>query len=390
MPHVAPLAAGSVAAWRQARAALAQRRPELARIAAGLYPDLPRAAGTDLLIRPEWLPVTPWELDQVPLRWVGGAPVVAVDGTGEATAHVRPAAPDGGRYPTYSAAIADLDRPALFENRVCYRLLDAGLAGPPGPAGPPGLSLSRCGYFEAVDVGHAVAHELAAAWLASPEGISMAGLPLRALAADPCNLPRRPAIVAATTLTLRRGAGGAVSFILHWRDPAKVNHAGGVYQVMPVGIFQPLADTPASVTGDLSLFKNIVREFSEEFLGTAESYDGGGEGFRYDRWPFYTRLAEARRAGKLVIHCAGLGVDPLTFASDILTIAVFDDDLFDDVFAGLASVNAEGRVFAERGSAWIPFTSHSVGRFAGGQEPMQPAGAAVLRLAWQHRRHLLG
>jgi hypothetical protein len=381
---VSPQAAGNVAAWRRARAALAHRRPELARAAAGLYPGLSRVAGTDLLARPEWLPVTPLELDQVPLHWVSDAPAPAVDGAGGATAEVRPPGPGGGRYPTYSAAIADLDRPSLFENRLCYRLLAARLAGSPG------LSLSRCGYFDAVDVGHAVAHELAAAWLASPEGISMAGLPLRELAGDPCDLPRRPAIVAATTLTLRRGAGGAASFVLHWRDPAKVNHAGGVYQVMPVGIFQPLADTPASVTGDLSLYKNIVREYSEEFLGTPESYASGGGAFRYDRWPFYARLAEARQAGRCMIHCVGLGVDPLTFASDILTVAVFDSDLFDDLFAGMASVNAEGRVFAERGSAWIPFTGGSVRRFAGGAEPIQPAGAAVLRLAWQHRRHLLG
>ena len=384
MPGVSPRAGQAVAAWRRVRAALAQRRPELARVAAGLYPGLARAAGTDLLARPEWLPAIPWELDQVPLRWVGGAPAPAVDGTGEATAHVRPPSPDGGRYPSYSAAVADLDRPALFENRVCYRLLTARLAAPPG------LSLSRCGYFDAMNVGHAVAHELAAAWLASPDGVSMAGLPLRALAGDPCDLPRRPAIVATTTLTLRREADGSASFILHWRDPAKVNHAGGVYQVMPVGIFQPLADTPASVAGDLSLFKNIVRESSEEFLGTSESYPAAAGGFRYGRWPFYARLAHARSAGKLAIHCAGVGVDPLTFASDILTVAVFDADLFDDVFAGLASVNAEGRVFAERGSVWIPFSGANVGRFAGGQEPMQPAGAAVLRLAWQHRRHLLG
>lgn len=385
---------GTGAGWRRVRTVLTERRPSLARAAAGLYPQLPRVAGTELLTRPEWLPATPLDLDQVPLHWVSEAPAPVVDGAGEVTAHVRPHARDGAMYPTYSAAIADLDRPSLFENRVCYRLLAATLPGPPAPAatrnGPPGLSLSRCRYFEAVDVGHAVAHEFAAAWLASPERISLAGLPLRASAGDPCDLPRRPAIVAATTLTLRRGTGRNVSFILHWRDPAKVNHAGGMYQVMPVGVFQPLADTPVSVRADLSLFANIVREFSEEFLGTSEYYAGAGDGFRYGQWPFYRRLAQARQAGKLVVHCAGVGVDPLTFASDILTVAVFDGDLFDEVFAGLTSVNAEGRVFAERGSAWIPFTGENVARFTGGQEPMQPAGAAVLRLAWQHRRQLLG
>jgi hypothetical protein len=49
--------------------------------------------------------------------------------------------------------------------------------------------------------------------------------------------------VAISTLTLRRSAGGDASFPLHWRDPAKVTHAGGLYQVIPVGIFQPVSST---------------------------------------------------------------------------------------------------------------------------------------------------
>ena len=37
----------------------------------------------------------------------------------------------------------------------------------------------------------------------------------------------------------------------------------------------------------------------------------------------------------------------------------------------------------------IPFTAETVHRFTR-DEPMQAAGAAVLELAWQHRKHLLG
>jgi hypothetical protein len=36
-----------------------------------------------------------------------------------------PLRPDGTRYATYAEAMADLSRPKLFENRICYRLLDA-------------------------------------------------------------------------------------------------------------------------------------------------------------------------------------------------------------------------------------------------------------------------
>ena len=53
--------------------------------------------------------------------------------------------------------------------------------------------------------------------------------PVLVKAGDPCDLPRRPGIVAIASLTLRREPGGQASFVLHWRDPAKVNHAGGMY-----------------------------------------------------------------------------------------------------------------------------------------------------------------
>ena len=69
----------------------------------------------------------------------------------------------GPAYPTYTAAIEALDRPALFENRVCYRLLDADLGGA-ASSGRPGLRFGPSRYFDAVDLGAAVGHELTAAW----------------------------------------------------------------------------------------------------------------------------------------------------------------------------------------------------------------------------------
>jgi hypothetical protein len=38
----------------------------------------------------------------------------------------------------------------------------------------------------------------------------------------------------------------------------------------------------------------------------------------------------------------------------------------------------------------IPFTGEAIRRLADGSGSMQAAGAAVLQLAWQHRRSLLG
>jgi hypothetical protein len=375
--------------WRQVRRLLTAHRPELGSVAARLYGGLPRAAGTELLVRPEWLPAVPIELAALPLRWQAQPPAPAVDPAGPVSGHVRPRLAAAGlpgtrQYATYADAIAALDRPALFQDRACYRLLAARLADRPA------LTFGRCSYFDGVSLGHAVAHELTAAWAAGPAAVSMPGLPLRAAAGDPCDLGCRCAIVAVTTLTLRRERGGGASFLLHWRDPALVNHAGGLYQVMPAGIFQPVADTPAALRGDFSLWRCMAREFSEEFLGTSEDYPTSGGVLDYQGWPFYRQLAAARAAGTLGVWCLGAGVDPLTLASDILTVAVFDADVFDAVFDGLVAGNAEGRVVMVDGSAAIPFTGATVARFSGGGEPVQAAGAAVLRLAWQHRRYLLG
>src|SRR5262249_5710852 len=154
--------------------------------------------------------------------------------------------------PGYADAIAALDPPALFDNRPSYRLLAAGLA---GGAGRMDRSLGR--DLGGANTREGLAHELAGA----PPG---APAPFRRRAGDACDLSRRSAMCAITTLTLRRAAAGDASFLLHWRDPAKVTHAGGLYQVMPVGIFQPADGNPSSVNNDLSLWRSMAREFSEE------------------------------------------------------------------------------------------------------------------------------
>lgn len=420
MPGEPAVAAESAQRWRAVRAVLTANRHELTRVAASLYPDIPKAGPAELLCREEWLPGTPLGIDDLPLAWDGTPPDhvppggAAAGGTavggaaaggaaagraaageggqalspggryGAGSEQVRPLRPDGERYASYADAVAALDPPELLENRPCYRLLEARLTGAPG------LRFGGISYFAGMDLGHGVAHELAAAWERHGGAVRMAGLPLRALAGDPCALAHRPGLAAVTTLTLRRGPAGDATFVLHWRDPAKVNHGGGLYQVMPVGIFQPVTDAAAAARHDLSLWKSMAREFSEEFLGTSEDYPTSGGLLDYDGWPFYRRLTAARREGRLTVHCLGLGVDPLTFATDILTVAVFDAPLFDAEFGAMVARNAEGRVITGDGAAGIPFTGATIARLTGGAEPVQAAGAALLGLAWQHRRHLLG
>jgi hypothetical protein len=180
--------------------------------------------------------------------------------------------------------------------------------------------------------------------------------------------------------------------ILHWRDPARVATNGGLYQVAPVGMFQPSHDAPWNRANDFSLWRAIVRELSEELLGSGEDYHSDAAPIDYERWPLYAALADARRAGTLRVHWLGLGMDPLTLVVDMLTVAVFDPAVFDAVFADLVPANAEGHILttedATGATLGIPFTAATVERFSTA-EPMQAAGSALLRLAWTHRDALI-
>ncbi|MGI5164535.1 hypothetical protein ACQEU3_09300 [Spirillospora sp. CA-253888] len=324
--------------WLAVRARLAGDRDGYGRIASALYEDVPRAEGTTLLSRPEWLPDVPVPLEHVRLEWDGRPPPPQVTGPVGGL-------PDG--FATYAAAMAALAPPKVFENRPAHRLLDARLTGD-----RPVLRFGPARYFDSVNVGEAAAHELAAG-----------GSALRERVGDPRDLGRRPALMAITTLTVTRSG----SYVLHWRDPAKVAHAGGLHQVMPVGVFQPVRD----MGHDLDLWWNITREYGEEFLGTGEDYRRPDAAFT----AFRDRFEEARERGDVRPYCLGLGVDPLTFAVDLLTVAVIGDAAFRDLFGGLVRENDEGAVSLAPFDGTLP-------------RPVQPAGAAALRLAWRHRDRL--
>jgi hypothetical protein len=378
--------------WLAVRGYLNSSRHQLSVAAQHLYPKSWRVAGTPLLARPGWLPEAPVPLDEVALSWHDGPGGRPIDGTGPQFAAAAPLRDGGSRFGCYADALAALDRPGLFEDRSCYRLLDAAAT-----AGGAELAFGLGRYFDMVNVGEAVAHEYAAAAMASgalPGRPALAELPLRELIGDPADLRRRKLMVAVCTLVLRADrASGDTSMLLHWRDPARVASGGGLYQVAPVGVFQPSHDAPWNQANDFDLWRSIVRELSEELLGAGEDYHSDIAPIDYQGWPLHAELAKARRAGTLRVYWLGLGIDPLTLAADMLTVAVFDSGVFDTVLAGLVTGNDEGRMVTGRGGttagAGVAFTPESIERFADG-EPMQAAGAALLRIAWAHRESLLG
>ena len=367
--------------WLRVRSYLTERRHGLAVEAAGDYPADRLVAGTPLLAAPGWQPAEPVPLSDVTLELTPADPAAA-GFVPPAGSPLLPERPDGTRYPRYSDALRDLAAPAVFENRVTYRLTEAVLNPGLNPGLTPGasrLAFTRGRYFDGIDTGEAAAHEYAATRLGGrPAG-------LRALIADPCDLRRRPANLAISTLTLRLDrATGRASFLLHWRDPAKVGHAGGLYQVIPVGIFQPSGEAGWNQHQDFSLWRCMIREFAEELRGRSEDYGSEAGPVDYDAWPFARQMADAADRGQIRVWCLGLGTDPLTYATDLLTVAVIDSGVFDELFSLSPRINAEGSVLAAR-----EFAAHVIDRVVTG-EPVQAAGAAVLRLAWRHRDTLIG
>jgi hypothetical protein len=360
--------------WLAVRSYLSEHRYDLGVDAAQDYPPGRRMAGTPLLAAPGWQPLAPVALQDISLELADPGPDAA-----EVAAPVLPHRADGTRYRRYSEAMGELAAPLVFENRATYRLTEADLAG-----GAPRLVFTGGRYFDGIDTGEAAAHEYAAARLGgTAPGLGPASL--RGRFADPCDLRRRPANLAISTLTLRldRRAGRA-TFLLHWRDPAKVGHAGGLYQVIPVGVFQPSGEASWNRRHDFSLWRCLTREFAEELAGRTEDYGSDRAPIDYDSWPFARQLTDALDGGQVRVWCLGLGTDPLTYATDLLTVAVIDSAVFDTLFSVNLQRNAEGTILAAR-----EFAAHVIDRTVTG-EPVQAAGAALLRLAWQHREILGG
>jgi hypothetical protein len=165
-----------------------------------------------------------------------------------------------------------------------------------------------------------------------------------------------------------------------------------MYHVMPAGVFQPSSVSLAGLASDFDLWRNVQHEYSEEFLGRLD-HDGNAGTPIDDRAeePFRSTDA-ARRSGRIRVWCLGVGLDPLTLWGGILTVAVFDDEVFDELFSGLVVANDEGVMVTMatpgRPAHGVPFVEERVAQLLG-SEPMAPAAAACLALAWRDRETLL-
>jgi hypothetical protein len=159
---------------------------------------------------------------------------------------------------------------------------------------------------------------------------------------------------------------------------------------MPAGVFQPSGIAPWNMAGDFDLWRNMMREFSEEFLGNPEHDGSSGDPIDYDNQEPFRSLNEARANGDLRAWCFGVGLDPLTLAGEILTTVVIDAETFDRIFAGLVANNSEGSVVpAEDGPVGLPWRRDVVYRLLA-SGTLAPAAAACIELTWKHWDWLVG
>jgi len=327
------------------------------------------------------------DLAGIELAWRPESPTPELGGKSRESAAARPLMSNGQRYDRYSRALRDLARPKLLDNRVSYRLLDVEWASQRGTFG-----FNYTSYFDVLDVGEALGHEFALAWLnAGRKRPSFADLRFRRSISDPFDLLHRPMLPSINTLTIRRDPIEGHRMYLHRRDAKSVAAAGGMYHVAPAGVFQPAAIAPAHQSNDFSLWRNIQREFSEEFLGNAEHDGNSIDPIDYDAHEPFESFKRARESGEFRVSACAMVLEPLTLWVELLTVAVIEASTFDALFAQMVAVNEEGEAIstqAGRPTVGIPFTSDARERLR--SEPLSPISRACVELAWQHRHTLLG
>jgi hypothetical protein len=143
---------------------------------------------------------------------------------------------------------------------------------------------------------------------------------------------------------------------------------------------------------DFDIWRNIVREYSEELLGTPEHDGTRSQPIEYETWPLFRTLEESKNQGKTQVWLLGLGLDALTLATTIMTVVIMEDEEFNSIFRDAVEFNDEGNIARPGGGRpleGVEFTAAEVQRMLM-VEPMASPGAACIALAWKHRAQLLG
>jgi len=127
------------------------------------------------------------------------------------------------------------------------------------------------------------------------------------------------------------------------------------------------------------LWRNIAREFAEEFLSLPDLHGSTPRPLDYSKHPDLAKVEAAYEAGTARPFLLGIGNRPLTLKAEVLTALVIDHDAFEAILGGgLKPTNLEGQIVGP-----MRFTHANMSAFAH-QPNILPAGSATLQLAWEH------
>ena len=139
--------------WHDARKYVGLNQAKLHARAVELYAPPWRLPRAPMLAQSDWLPDTPIALENIKLEWEP-TPPKPITWAGAGGPHFLPLRTPRRTFPSYSSAIRYLSPPGLFENRPCYRLLEA----PPNGQTQPRLRFGQSTYFDKIDMSEALVH----------------------------------------------------------------------------------------------------------------------------------------------------------------------------------------------------------------------------------------
>jgi hypothetical protein len=386
--------------FRKAREHLKRHRGDLAKLAVYSQSDLQCDPDIPLLTPQGWIPRRPLLLAEVSLALSGPTKeqLQALELARSKLLSYWPFDSSGSALPSYSKAIVEFDKSTRLEDQPCYRLV--GIA-PDDPQSEKGqtLSFTRGTYFDGIDTVEPLAYEVALRDL-QKSGQIFEG-PYRRWLTDPFNLERRAALPGISTLTVRLSKTGP-RFFMHRRG-LDAGLSMGVFHVAPAGEFQPQIDDPTIWGSDLNILNNIIREYTEEFLGVAEASGHGGAVIDFERDEPYSKFMKAFRSGGISVFYLGTGIDPVSWKPEILTACIFEERTFDEIFANMVTDKIDegtGGVLlagntreiggkAGRTYSGLAFSPENIAAFADPARTL-PSGVACLILVERWMSEIIG
>ena len=354
------------------------------------HADLLAPAPMNLFIaEPGWILSEPLDLDRLTVELADEDDVARVpEESYEPLRRYWPLGPDDKPVARYHEAVTQFDTPpGIWFNAPSYRLLgverrtDGGFT----------LRVGTTTYWDGYDSWAALQFE-AAHQLRETAGASLAG-PYRRSLGTPFSLTNRNCAIGISVLTVCRTRKGPF-FYLQRRGAAQVATMGGMAGLIPAGEFQPSSAAYAAVRSDADIWRCIMREFAEEFLGRQDLTEQRAALADYERESPFRELQRARLNGWVRPSILDIGFDPVSWKAGIRLVCVFDEDAYLDIFRGMQPDGREGPLelsslhrVGDDPLEGMPFDEETVGRYL--KDPtITEAARLCIGLTWKHREKL--